>query len=447
MKKELLITLLFGFIIMTSAAQPYQGNVKSIWYEPDTVKTYGIDYETGNLVPSLLLLYTYNEQGLRLTEKRMYWDEDINQFIPEWWHFYSYNSDNLLETDIEEAWDMNTQTWVQNNKRAYEYQNGLMISETWSGWNAETSLFVNSMRFLHTYDEHDNPTSYLSEEWSGTDWEYNYGYYIIYDYDDQFNVLSKMEVNLLDSTNINYYAYTYDSNGNVLSDTFDYTQNGERVKYNYNIYTYDANYNLIQRTTMEWNEDLANYIHASWNGRITYTYDENNNRTSHVRETYNYDVGSWRIDGWNPKLTWEYDNDNAVLIRSFSFDEETGTWVNSMSGHVDLHYNNMKSGYEMMAGGHQFEISYTKFQNNVSIGEENVVPIQCYPNPTQDKIYVTGLTERSIVSIYDINGKRIASQLTSNQHTTFEMSAYPSGIYFVEIKNGTQRYAIKVVKQ
>lgn len=447
MKKEILITLLFGFIIMTNVAQPYQGNVKSIWYEPDTVKSYDIDYDTDDLIPSILISYTYNTLGLKLSEEQKYWDEDINQFSNEygWRHVYAYNSDNLLETDIEEAWDVDAQIWVQNYKMEYEYQNGLKISEIWSDWNVDSSLFVNSMRILYTYDENDNPTSYITETWSGTDWEFNYGYQIIYDYDQQFNVLSKTEINLSDSTNFHYYAYTYDANGNVLSDTFDYAQNGVRVKFNYNIYTYDANQNLMQRTTMEWSEDSTDYIHASWNGRITYAYDGNNNRTSHLRETYDYNLGYWRVDGWNPRITWEYENDNAVLIQAFYFDEDEGEWVNGISGHVDLHYNNMKSGYEMMAGGHLFEISYIGFQGEVSIKEENAMPVQCYPNPTQDKIYFTGLTERSLVSIYDMSGKKIASQRVSNQDATFDMGAYQSGIYFVEIKNSTQKYTKKVV--
>ncbi len=244
-----------------------------------------------------------------------------------------------------------------------------------------------------------------------------------------------------------YYSYTYDTYGNMLSDTFDIVQNGVKTKFNYNTYSYDNNHNLIQRTTMEWDETENDYRYASWNGRITYTYDENNNKTSHVRETYDYNTSVWEVDGWNPKLVWSYVDDNAILIQSFYFDETIGQWVNGISGHVDLYYNNMKSQFEMMLGGHQFEISYLRFETKTNINDRNIASISCYPNPSSDYIHIAGISEPTQLIVFDLSGKIIEKHLLTNNTETISTQHYKSGIYIIRLQNNSQQTIKKIVKK
>lgn len=453
MKKKFSIIFLFLFSFILGNAQPYNGNAKGVWYEPDTLRSYDIDYDTDDLLFINEFVYDYdlNDLGLIIVKEEKYWDFDAEIYISNTKETFTYNDENLLESETMsywDGWDGEDNVWRNTSKIEYTYVNGKVESEAHSSWNDSIGVFVYTTKSVTSYDEHNNPISHKYFSWNGTDWTGGYaGQDFVNGYDSLFNLISQIEIVVPDSIYIYYYSFTYDEHGNVLTDTLDRKVNGVYEKLYFNFYSYDANHNLLSRTTMEWKNDEEEYLYASWNGRITYTYDANNNRTSHVRETFDYNIMAWRVDGWNPKIEWTYLDDNAVLIRSFYFDESTGEWVNGTSGHVDLLYNNMKSQYELMFGGHQFEISYRKFELTTQIKQEIVYPIHCYPNPTTEKIYFSGISEPNYVTIYDFTGKIVDRQIITTNGQSINVKHLNSGIYFVDIKNEIQHSIRKIIKQ
>lgn len=452
MKKSIFTLFLLLGILIVGQAQPFQGNEKGVWYEPDTILAFDIEYPIKiDLVPWEKIIYTYDANALRLSELRIYWDYTQSSFTNTNARqtLYTYNSDNLLETKTYQQWNSVTSLWDNMDFYTYTYESGNLATEIQSFWDTATVSFVPASKFLYTYDEHNNPIIFESQSWNDTlhEWQPWHGYTTDYVYDNDFNILSKVEV-YMNSTDSNIYTYTYDANGNMLSETYAYATLGVHTNYTYLTYAYDANNNLIQRVTYDWNTDSNDYIYASWNGRITYSYDASNNRISHVRETYDYDQQGWLVDGWNPRLDWTYENDNAVLINAYAYDYyELFDWEPTSSGHVELYYNNMQSGYEMGTGGHQFEISYQTFQTPVSIKPNEYINIICYPNPTQDVLYFSGLLEKSNLVIYDLNGRIVQKTNVSNSLETIDMSKLENGLYFIEISNSQQKSSYKIVKQ
>lgn len=451
MKKINFTLFLLCCILITGQSQPFQGNEKGVWYEPDTILAFDIQYPTKtDLIPWEKIIYTYDANALRLSEVRTYWDYDQSSFTNTNGRktLYTYNSDNLLESQTQQQWNNVSSSWENQYFNTYAYQLGNMTEEVQSAWDTATLSFLQEMRFLYTYDEHNNPVLFESQSWNDSlqAWQPWHGYTTDYVYDNDFNILSKVEV-YMNSTDSNIYTYTYDANGNMLSETYAYATLGVYTNYNYLTYAYDANNNLIKRVTYEWDADSNDYIYASWDGRITYSYDASNNRISHLRETYDYDQQGWLVDGWNPRLDWTYENDNAVLINAYEFDYDIFEWVPTMSGHVELHYNNMKSTFEMWTGGHQFEISYQTFQTPVLVKPNDYIKITCYPNPTQDVLYLSGLLEKSKLVIYDLNGRIVQKTNVSNSLETIDMSNLQNGLYFIEISNSHQKSSYKIVKQ
>lgn len=443
MKKEFFVIVILMLTVAIGKAQ-----LGTIWYEPDTITIF-IDYQPmkTDFFPSERLVYTYDENAIRTKEVKQIWDYESEQFQDRYQYVYGYHANGKIETILFQTWNEYMNQWDNESLTTYTYnENDLLEIDLQSNWDDETLTFVPSMRGVYEYNEQGNEISMTGQQWSDANQEWVSFNTLLHDYvyDENGNILFTKEF-WLNAADTNYYAYFYDENNYLTSETFDYTYQGTRRKSDSTIYVYDEHYNLFQRISKRWNEDSLAYIHANWDGRLTYTYDENQNLVRRVRDTYNYNIGVWEIETWNPRLDWTYENNNAILIEAFEFYNDE--WVSTMSSHAYVFYNNMKSFFEVQDGGNLFEISYTTFETPSQIRALEMMEIHCYPNPTQDNIYITGLTEHSFVSIYDINGQRIASQQIFTQHATFDMSAYQSGIYFIEIKNNTQKYTKKIVKQ
>ena len=70
-----------------------------------------------------------------------------------------------------------------------------------------------------------------------------------------------------------------------------------------------------------------------------------------------------------------------------------------------------------------------------------------YPNPTRNKVYISGIIGPKKVTLMDLTG-RVIFETTSEQHTaTIDMQPYPSGMYLVKIKSDEVEKTFKVIKE
>ena len=67
--------------------------------------------------------------------------------------------------------------------------------------------------------------------------------------------------------------------------------------------------------------------------------------------------------------------------------------------------------------------------------------LEIYPNPTSGIIQISGLKGHAVMRVLDMNGR----ELMQTDHQKIDLSAMSSGIYFIEIKSGTQTVVEKVV--
>jgi hypothetical protein len=72
--------------------------------------------------------------------------------------------------------------------------------------------------------------------------------------------------------------------------------------------------------------------------------------------------------------------------------------------------------------------------------------IVCYPNPTTDKLYISGVEANTTIEIYDISSKLILKQVAESANMFVEMSGLPKGIYVLKVNNKQQLYMKKVVR-
>jgi len=211
-----------------------------------------------------------------------------------------------------EVVDSIVSTFSDGKIKKYKFgfnSNGNMTSyliENWDGTN-----WVNSARRTYTYDSNKNLITDLSETWSGTNWVNTFRY--THTYDSSGNVTSDLRENSYGGVlvNSNRYTYTYDNNGKLLS-YLDESWNGVQWEINWkSTYIYDSNGNMIS------------YLDEYWNGtewenteRETYTYDSNGNKILYLNEL-------WTETDW--LVFWRYDyiyDSNGNLISYIYYERE-----------------------------------------------------------------------------------------------------------------------------
>ncbi|MDA3954938.1 MAG: T9SS type A sorting domain-containing protein [Bacteroidales bacterium] len=72
--------------------------------------------------------------------------------------------------------------------------------------------------------------------------------------------------------------------------------------------------------------------------------------------------------------------------------------------------------------------------------------IKVYPNPAADFIQVSGLTERTIISLLDINGRELLKLNADKETKIVDISTFESGVYFVKIENSKENFSKKIIK-
>jgi hypothetical protein len=79
----------------------------------------------------------------------------------------------------------------------------------------------------------------------------------------------------------------------------------------------------------------------------------------------------------------------------------------------------------------------------ISAKENN---IQIYPNPTIDNIIIESL-QKSAIEILNIQGQLIKTLATTGNKTNIDVSAFPSGVYVVQVKSEKVYKVGKFVKE
>jgi hypothetical protein len=78
-----------------------------------------------------------------------------------------------------------------------------------------------------------------------------------------------------------------------------------------------------------------------------------------------------------------------------------------------------------------------------SIDDQNQFDILIYPNPTNDKLFIQGLSSSSRVSIYNVLGKLVLSQTISKEIDVKQLS---KGIYILKIADEQKEIVRKFIK-
>jgi len=214
---------------------------------------------------------------------------------------------------------------------------------------------------------------------------------------------------------VNYFkeTFTYDSNGNILSDFFEMFVDGQWVNIERMKYTYDTNWKELSYLLEVW--DGTQWVNSSL---LTSTYDVDENLITQLNQ-------AWDGTQWSDANTTLIFYDSKE--RAFSFT------------------------------GYKIEVSY---KNITPVKDETSFAgliLNCSPNPSSGPITINySLTEPATTSLTITNSLGLESakigscqmQMPGEYYTNYDAGNLIPGIYFMTIKSGnkTETKKFEIVK-
>ncbi len=87
-------------------------------------------------------------------------------------------------------------------------------------------------------------------------------------------------------------------------------------------------------------------------------------------------------------------------------------------------------------------------QQNISVGDEfTLEDIFIFPNPASDQLTITGINTGTEITIIDVTGNVISTNLAVNEIAKIDVSNYAKGIYFIQISDLRSNSSEKMVKK
>lgn len=88
--------------------------------------------------------------------------------------------------------------------------------------------------------------------------------------------------------------------------------------------------------------------------------------------------------------------------------------------------------------------------NPLSVEEDSIITFSMYPNPAKDELYInlSDVSENTLISVYDVQGKIIMIFESRNQPSiNLDISAFARGLYFVKVIKGERELVKKLIVQ
>ncbi|OQX71761.1 MAG: hypothetical protein B6D62_01460 [Candidatus Cloacimonas sp. 4484_275] len=314
----------------------------------------------------------------RMSELYMYdWiDESWRNYLKAVFHYDE--EDNLYILTVYH-WDNNN--WFYDHKQLLFYDENNNISniriELWnSGW-------VPYYQFFFEYDENNNKTEQLEQEYEMMSGSWTNTVLYTLDYNEDNLAVQTLEQNWFDGDWQNNERQSFSYEDTNLIQTLVENWNGENwiISFRYS-YSYDENDNMIERLK-------ENYLNEEWQNAelLLDSYDENNNLSTEL-------IQYWFIDEWfNLDLnsyTYNQENDISELLYQSWNDE---SWENDYKW--IYFYEDVSSVEPDEFVTHDFSLSN-------------------FPNPFKNSTVISfnipdKQNNRTRIEIYNVRGEKIRS--------------------------------------
>ncbi len=393
----------------------------AVEYTPQGKSFYSIrDKNAKKLSPRFQPKINQRQEFSLLNYTYYYYDFDFNY----WQDYYRYTP--TIVEDITTSLDIDiknfdTSAWDEYYQYSYQYNEVDKLTETLVQYK-EIDNWINETLETFSYNADNLTESYLIQNWRSNVWQDSLR--INYYYEDEVPVREEwIYYDLLRNEPQYRCLYTVNAEGKVIEEIWEYVWDNLWYAYLKGVYSY-SNELLVD-------EFWYDFIDNIWTPSGRYTYNYVNEDIAEINGFY------WENYNWTPYYKYLYTygvNDLLIRINYQEYSSEDSQWLDIS----------------------KFEYFWELVTN---IDNEDLIlspqtPV-LFPNPFCESFSIDfpSLT-RSLpetVSIYDIKGRKIQTlNLKLKQEkvmqTIGDLSALPSGIYFIKIGKQNSIPPIKAVR-
>ncbi len=391
----------------------------------DTVFCESWNYQVEGWVPGSITVNTRDEYG-RLTEAvSLVFKSETQMYDPISRYNYTYYINDSLESVSLFLFnpDLNGGTWDPLDFTTYEYDDNDFLVYTENMFSQYGSLeWLPGNKEYYYNNVYGMPDSIITKSWNAVQNAWYYYRRYRYEYDAQMQLAAEYHdwgnnpepVFLPDER----FLYVHGEDENQLRRIEQYHQSGEWVNYQRALTTFDTYGKKLSVVYQQW--DPPN---GMWDtlvmSRDVYAYNAEGLLSEYKQQSY--------YIGWmnTQRLLWEYDADGNMALRtSQQWDSYYEVWRNQLRCHFPP------------------PPSLTGIQIP-SVGDDKIV---VSPNPVVSSFRISGSKNHiTRIEMYNQTGQQLKS--FRNTTTTFDISEFPAGIYFLNVVTPGPTYRIKLIKQ
>ena len=338
---------------------------------------------------------TYDDRGNLIGYLGKDWNDDAADFLMGYNLVWIYDENNNEADYYFMSWNVTSTAWDTTSHYSYSYDEiGNQMGEVRKDWDAETSSWINVFSRAFKYDANGYVIEQLVQNWNAVDLWFD-------------NALYTYENNA-DGLVTEFLMKSWNTTDSELKDKF------------WNFFKYDDNNNLIETDSKIWDENLEIWKNSYLS---TFTYETNGLKIEQLSQSWN---ASNSVYDNITRYLFVYDEfGNETEYHSQNWDAGTSTWKQSRK---DINYY---SQHDVT------EVEILELANSIII----------YPNPAENEISLSNITELSTVSIHDINGKLFIQREVDSKKTVISVSQLPRGLYLLKISSQSGQQVAKFVKK
>lgn len=434
----------------------YELNYDStVYYDDNTVKeliTMTFDRSENRWFRSNYKLN--NTAGLPLFEEQMLWDHNIGEYVYTSQYIKTYADELFMTSNQTNLYDNNNNEWYNLTKDEYLLnEDNQVVERKTSKYDTISDVWVNSTLYKSFFDENGNDTLKRKDIWNleSNLWLPEFKNQRSFNDDNQLTFDLQWEMDDMGN-------WIFDNKMEIIYSPQGDEDTVSRSKY-YSEYEF---WYFTNRQCFEYNNDhiitnvhTQNYdfVQEKWNNEYRAEWQYENN----IIEFYQREV--WRSNAWrnDEKTQYSY-NETGILdtLTTFRSSGSSDDWdygvrqslVFNEDGNRELfHYEmiNVENEWETVRKGFYY---YSAFIFPNAISEIDNLEFTIYPNPTKGKLsieFAEGFEENTIVFINDINGRTIKTVPISYENKLIDLSGQPTGVYFIQVLNGTKTGTQKII--
>jgi hypothetical protein len=375
------------------------------------------------------------------------WKTSVNALVPYQCYIYSYNQDSQLVYDMRYDWDTLSNSWISTYSNGYTYNHTKRYQTKYKDWN--NNQLNNAFTDSYTFDTAGNILSDTTTSWDLHRQKWVNNGYTTYNY----NLINEVTLQLgwgFDTLTGMYYRNYIDSNiydsRNYLIEQFQsaYGNYSPDILY-WNAYINDTSGNTLSNIQYTRTSPTQAWQYYF---KDSSQYNSKNQLTSQIIQYW--DTTHWRNNSYNEM---QYDNANGYLTTENSYSWRNNNWllfrISSNKYDIKGHYifrlgqNNYSGNDTLHMTGSRYYYYYESIDTSNTHPDNNDVNI--YPNPASTilSIATAELYINMPYKIHDLLGRIIAEGNFTANNYSIDISSYSEGIYILRTNNNSHKFVVK----